>query len=582
VSDQANTLLRSDIPSGVMGIHQPVRQPGLATFIAISVRLNNEKVSTPLTNLKDAVDRISRATVQCMERHGIPGAAIIITDRQRTLHLSTHGLANIDSGEAVSQDHLFMSGSIGKSFTAIATLQLYEEGKLDLRDPVAKYLPWFETAGDFEPVTIHHLLTHTAGIHGMNDVLTGKLFDVWVLRNARANHPPGQGYHYSNVGYKTLGLVLETLDGAGYGEIIRRRILDRLGMTATHPETTHETRHRLATGYLPFYDDRPWLPHHGLAPAAWLEIASGDGCICTPVEELAIYLRALMNRDPVLLTNDSYELLTGKQVEVEPNHWYGYGIDTDEIDGQTLISHGGEMPGHKCYMFANLDTNLGFIIMANGFGPLFELSLYANNVLAAVSSGQPLPELPTIDNPLEVHDAGDFAGHYVDLATHEPAFELVASEHRLSLRFDGSEADVWRIEEGAFVADHPDFCRLPLRFDDNKKLARHGDAQYFRVGDSTIADAPRREPVTAVERDQISGHYCTYGSVFTNFRITADWDGELVFVHPSGEEQRLQHIDAMTWRFEDMPETVSFNTFVDGQALVACFSGCDYCRTFTL
>ncbi len=503
-----------------------------------------------MTNLQDAIKRINEAARNYMERHPIPGAALVVTDRERTLHLSTHGVANIDSGEPITPNHLFMSGSIGKSFTAIAILQHYEEGKLDLDDPVAKYLPWFETAGDYEPVTIHQLLTHTAGIHGINDVLTGKLYDVWALRNARANHPPGQGYHYSNVGYKTLGLVLEALEGADYGAIIRRRILDRLGMTETDPETTHETRRRLATGYLPFYDDRPWLPHHGLAPAAWLEIASGDGCICTPVEDLAIYLRALMNRDPLLLTNDSYDLLIGKQVEVEPNHWYGYGIDTDEIEGQTLISHGGEMPGHKCYMFANLDIGLGFLIMANGLGPLFDLCMYANEVLAAAASGQPLPDLPANEDPRVIDDAADFVGHYVDVATRETAFELVSNEQGIAMRRDDIEADLWRIADKAFVVDHPDFSRLALRFDEDRLRARHGAVRYARLGTAAVALQDTLPPEID-PYEQIIGHYSTYGSTFTNFRILPGWDGELLFVHPSGEEQRLHRIDAMrpgAWR----------------------------------
>ncbi len=533
-----------------------------------------------MADLQAVFERIHDCVAMRMEHAGLPGATILVTDRERTLHLATHGYANLDAREPVRPEHLFEIGSIGKSFTAIALLQLHQEGKLDLHAPVAEYLPWFEVGGTHDPISIHHLLTHTGGIIGVSDVLTDKLFDVWALRHSEATWPPGSRFHYSNVGYKTLGLVLEQIEGSTYGEIIRRRILTPLSMDATDPEITHATRRRLVTGYLPFYDDRPLLPQHGVAPAAWLEIASGDGCISAPIGEMATYLRAIMNRDPRLLTSPSFDLLTGKLVEVEPNHWYGYGIDTDEIDGRTLISHGGEMPGYVCYMFADPDLDLGFIIMASGLGPTFSISMFVHQILVAASNGLPLPDLPELQDRQAIENAGQYAGTYFDAVDGRAMFDLISDGSGLQMERDGARSGVWRSDEGGIVLDHPDYWHTPLHVRDDPlgaRVARHGEARYS-VGNPLpvgVASTPHDE------RGQVTGHYRSYGTVFTNFRIATGWDGELLLVHPAGKEEQLHRIDDATWRVEDTPETVRFDTFVDGRALRASFSGCDYYRTFT-
>ena len=535
-----------------------------------------------MTELQAAFDRIEQHIIRQMDYHCIPGLACALFDRERILRVTAHGVVNLDSQAPVQPQHLFMTGSIGKSFTAIALLQLHQAGRLELHAPVTDYLPWFEVGGDHaEPVTVHQLLTHTGGVIGVNDVLTDKLYDVWALRHAHANWAPGSRYHYSNVGYKTLGLVLEAVEGSSYGEIIRRRILDPLGMTATEPETTLEMRHKLVTGYLPYFDDRPWLPHHGLTPAAWLEIATGEGCLAAPVAEQAIYMQAIMNRDPRLLSTESFGLFTAKHAEVEPDHWYGYGIDRDEIDGHTILSHGGEMPGHMAWMWADLDTGLGFAILINCIAPLYSIARTIHQTLAAAASDQPLPELPDLADRTLIEQASDYAGRYSSMSADAAAFELVARDQRLFLRAGGREAEVWRTADETYVADHPDFCRLPLRFQgavDTGFLIRHGEARYasdrVRARESSV-------DVVLDERGDITGHYRSYGSVFTNFRIVSGWEGEPLFVNPLGEEWIMERLDPTTWRLNQSPETVRFETFVEGQALRASFSGCDYYRTFT-
>ena len=167
----------------------------------------------------------------------IPGLAIAVTDRDGLLVDRVYGEAEVASGRPVTTDTLFEIGSIGKTFTAIVILQLAEEGRLGLDDPVVRHLPWFRVPRTGARITIRHLLSqHRAGSRPASTGTPEATFQVWRLRDLWPGCGPGRRYHYSNVGYKTLGLVIEALEGESYPAVLRRRILEPLGMTATAPD----------------------------------------------------------------------------------------------------------------------------------------------------------------------------------------------------------------------------------------------------------------------------------------------------------------------------------------------------------
>ena len=152
---------------------------------------------------------------------------------------------------------------------------------------------------------------------------------------------PGAHHHYSNVGYRAVGVVLETVTGRSYGELVQTRVLDRLGMRDSVPVMVHDTRRRLPGGHVPFYDDRPWAPAHGLVPGPWVESAEGDGCLCCSLEDLATYLRALWTGEDLLPAADLALMRTAHAGEVATER-YGYGL-TLEPGG---FGHGGDMLGY--------------------------------------------------------------------------------------------------------------------------------------------------------------------------------------------------------------------------------------------
>ena len=539
-----------------------------------------------MTGLKEAFDRLDRFVERKREVMHIPGIAVAVTDRMRLLRVSTYGFADLVARTPVTPEVLFEIGSIGKSFTSICLLQLYEEGRVDLHRPVAQYLPWFEIRSPYGPITLHHLLSHTAAItHGPE--LPGEArCEVWALREAEATAPPGTYYHYSDSGYKTLGVVLEEVLGKPYGEIVQERILDPLGMSATVPVITNETRRRLAVGYEPFYDDRPPPPDRPLAPATWLEHAEGAGSIASTPEDMATYLRMLMNagQGPSgrILSEESFKLMIQRVIKAEEEgdgSFYGYGLGIWDLDGHTVIGHGGGMVGYYSYMLADLDEGLGVIVLTNGPGDRSdeEIAWFALRLLRAAIHRQDLPPVPPVD-PTRVEEAAAYAGTY---RGEERTFTLVAEGDRLLLCRGEERITLEQRGPDRFYVDHRDFDLFLLRFGREKGEvveALHGPDWYVneRYAGPTAFDRPQ-------EWNAYVGHYRSHNPWLTNFRIVLR-KGGLVLIYPSGDEEPLTPLGGGVFRVgedERSPERIRFQPVLNGQALRANLSCVDYCRTFT-
>jgi CubicO group peptidase (beta-lactamase class C family) len=547
-----------------------------------------------MTNFEEAFKRLDEFIEQKMKVVNIPGMAVAVTDREKLLRVSTYGFADVATQTPVTQEMLFETASIGKSFTSIALLQLREEGRLDLHEPVTRYLPWFEVQSEFEPITLHHLMSHTASIIREMEFLGEVRYEVWALRETEATAPPGTYYHYSNAGYKVLGLVLEELLGQPCGDIIQARILDPMGMTATDPITTHETRKRLAVGYEGFYDDRPPPRGRPLAPATWFEYSGGAGSIGSTPADMAAYLRMLMNRGQGprgrILSEESFDLMTQPVIEAKeegPDIFGGYGLESIEIDGHIYIGYSGGMPGYNSYIVTDIDDGLGVVVLMNGPGGVSdeEIARFGLKLLRATLHDQELPPVPPTD-PTKVENGADYAGAYricpeksrkADART----FTLEAEEERLMLHYDDERIKLERRGPDLFYVDHPDFALFLLRFGREKEKvveAFHGPDWYTneQYAGPTTFTYPE-------EWDAYPGHYRSHNPWFTNFRVVLR-KGILTLVDPSGDEEPMTLLGNGVFRVgEDdrSPERIRFDTIINGQALRANLSSSECYRTFT-
>jgi len=518
-----------------------------------------------------SVDALRAYVEKLLDVQGLPGLALAVTDRETVLASETFGLANLDAGTPVSRETYFELGSIGKTFTAVLLLQLCEEGLVDFDAPVTSYLPWLEVRSEHAPITIHHLLTHSSGLMIGADMSANSRFDVWALRQTETGCPPGTRYLYSNVGYRALGFVVEEVTGLPYSEVLRRRILEPLGLEATDPAITNEGRARLAIAYARLHDDRPARRSDPWVPATWLETGTGDGSLAGTVEDLAAFLRALLNRGRGLLAPGSFELMTSPSVEAYDGWWYGDGLEVRERNGRHEVRHGGSMPGFRAMMLGDLDAGLGVTVALNSDEESDLAEDVANAALDLFRDGA---KPPAFLDPLAVGDAADYEGLYDGKAGR---LELVGEGDHLLLAGQPSVPLEPRGPD-RFLVDHPRFALFLLGFtreDGHVVEAVHGGDVYRREG------APAAAPTTAPpEWSAYPGHYRAYNPWYSNFRVVLR-KGELIAIFPWGLEWPLAPVSEDTFRLgseEWWPERIRFDAVVDGVALRADFSGEAYYR----
>lgn len=396
-----------------------------------------------------------------VERHrallDTPGLALAVTDRERILGVVVDGLASVEARAPVEPSHRFQIGSISKGFTAMALLRQREAGRLDLDAPVTEYLPWFEVRSTFGPITVHHLLSHTAGIVCGMDATGEAAHEVWSLRETYAGWEPGERFRYSNVGYKTLGLVLERVAGRPWWESVREEVMEPLGLGDADVIITNATRARLAVGHTSPVDDRPWQPGHGWAPSTWFESATADGTICATAEELSAYARLLLNRGRGVLEPASFDLMTRRVAEDPdaPGNVFGYGVKwVPDETGRRLLGHSGGMIGFTAYLLVDVDAGFGVTVLMNSpFGRRLELARFALACLAAEAEGSALPPVPEPPARADVPDAESYAGVFADEAGE---VRLLAEGGRLVLVEDAGRATLVPVAEGRFAVDDPD------------------------------------------------------------------------------------------------------------------------------
>ncbi|HEU6445876.1 MAG TPA: serine hydrolase domain-containing protein, partial [Gaiellaceae bacterium] len=242
---------------------------------------------------------IERFVQDEMAAQRIPGLALGIVEGDRVAYMRGFGTAD-DSGREVTPQTPFIIGSLSKSVTALAVMQLVEANKIELDAPVQRYVPWFRVADEeaSAEITVRHLLNQTSGL----STKTGRSFQgngdtsdtaleqtVRELESASLIAPPGSKHQYSTVNYSVLGLVVQTVAGQSYERYVQTKIFDPLRMQRSYTSEDAAQPAGLATGHN-YWFGRPRsadLPYNrGLLPAGYL---------ISSAEDLTHYLVAQLN-----------------------------------------------------------------------------------------------------------------------------------------------------------------------------------------------------------------------------------------------------------------------------------------------
>jgi len=535
------------------------------------------------TRFKDTFRKIALFVRQDIRASGVPALVVGITDRERLLHVYARGYADLERKIPIRPDSRFEIGSISKSFASIVLLQLQERGRLDLDDPVMEHLPWLKIKSRFKPITLRHLMSHTAGITKGTDESLSAFSEALVLEKIGACTPPGKFFHYSNTGYKVLGLVIEELLGKSNGQIISERVTKPLGMKDTKTVIWNDTRERLPIGYRAYHDDRP-LPRKGMfAPSPLFESDTADGSIVSTASDMATYIRMILNKgrgpESRIISQKSFEMLTEKIVDssdANSKEHYGLGLGIRMINGHICIGHTGGMLGFTSEILADMNDGLGVVTLNNSLVDSNNVAANTLTMLNVAVRGKKRPSLPVPRDPFKVKNASDYEGEHDCLAGKPISFR--SRRDRLYLVKGNTTIPLEQRDKDTFLADHSDYHLFLFKF--GRKAGKV--VEVFHGADWYPKDSYKGRRVLSHPRswDPYPGHYRSHNPWTSNFRVVLR-KGALVLIQHDGKEGPIVALGDGTFRVgadRRCPERIEFRAIFKGKAMVAVLSGGRYVR----
>ncbi|MBV9958305.1 MAG: beta-lactamase family protein [Acidobacteria bacterium] len=296
-----------------------------------------------------------------MQRQKIPGVSVAVVRGGEVVLAKGYGYANVEHQVAVKPETFFQSGSMGKQFTATAVMMLVEEGKINLDEKIGKYLG--EVPESWKNITVRHLLTHTGGLtdYPPDFDFRRDYTEDELLKRAEGipvAFAPGEKWQYSNMGYVTLGILIGKVTGKFYGDFLRERIFQPLGMSARIINEADIVPNR-AAGYR--------LVKGELKNQEWVSPTlntTADGSLYLTVLDMAKWDAALYGEK--LLKRASLEQMwTPVKLNNGQTAPYGFGWFLGEAGGHRLIEHAGAWQGFKSDIARYVDDKLTVIVFAN-------------------------------------------------------------------------------------------------------------------------------------------------------------------------------------------------------------------------
>lgn len=327
-------------------------------------------------NWKCGVEMVAKATVakvlksldetiiEAMNKYTLSGLGVGVIHNGELVYAKGFGMADIEGEKDVSADTIFRIGSISKTFTAIGLMQLWEQGKFDLDDPVNNYLKTYKVLHD-DPnaplITFRHIMTHTSGIGETRNIfyalksLTGKLeiaaepdepivpLGEFYDGHLRAEIYPGQKWAYANHAYATLGQLIEDISGQPFEEYMIEHVFEPLGMKHTDYLLSERVRSEFAQGYN--------FKKGKFEPVPYQRIIIGAaGSIFSSVNEMARYAAAIMNggenEHGRVLKAETLSMMMESQLDTDLRV-FGMGLTfwLEQFGKHLVVEHGGGWPG---------------------------------------------------------------------------------------------------------------------------------------------------------------------------------------------------------------------------------------------
>ncbi len=401
-------------------------------------------------DVADVAEWIEEHVPSMMRKARMPGFAIAIVQDGETIYAQGFGARDLENGLPATPDTLFGIGSITKSFVAIAILQLAEQGKLDIDDPVSKHIP-FELGQPDAPIRIRHFLTHSPGFpslatssillnRGLGEdvgVPMASADDFFRFVNGAKDEiefAPAEHFFYNNAAWRMLGAIVQEVSGVPFHEYVTDNVIRPLGMQ----RTTFDTDRLFSDSdhLVPYRrtDDGPQptpFPYANPADNPGFSFLSAAGGIASSVNEMTAYLEMLIGQGAYeggrLIDSRTMRAMQSLQMHDPDGYYgadgYGYGLRiVPDFLGEKLVRHGGSIIVSTAHMAVVPARRIGVVMMGNSGG--MDYAAIAEPVLAILMGHDPDEVIPSIGIRKRMQR---LTGHY---ATYEDIESVEVIEQR--------------------------------------------------------------------------------------------------------------------------------------------------------
>ncbi|MFV5692722.1 serine hydrolase domain-containing protein [Flavobacterium sp. LT1R49] len=338
------------------------------------------------------MDLIDTILIKQVEENKTPSVQYVIFDKDRVIHRFQSGYADIKKQKKTTENTTYNAFSITKTFTALSILQLAEKKKLDIEQPIKKYLPEFPYSSE---ITIRQLMSHSAGIPNPiplswihlaeehNSFDRNAFFSKIFIKNSKTKSKPNEKYAYSNLGYVLLGQLIEKTSGLSYEDYVRENILNPLNIKQTELDFTITNRYQHAKGYHKKYSLSNLILGLLIDKSKYINTTEGRwnpfkdnyvngvsyGGLIGTSNALVKYIQELLKPNCKLIKDDYKKMLF---IENYTNNNKATGMCLSwfkgQLNGKQYYAHAGGGGGYYCEIRIYPDLGIGSVIMFNRTG----------------------------------------------------------------------------------------------------------------------------------------------------------------------------------------------------------------------
>ncbi len=452
---------------------------------------------------RSAIARLEGIVAGELKRGSFSAASIALIDDQQTIHVKGFGFADGDRRVPATAQTVYRAGSISKLFTALAAMQLAEQGKLDIDKPVTGYDSAFRIVNPFDadgPITLRQLMCHRSGM--VRESPVGSYFDpcqppvaatVASIAPCVLVYPPGSRTKYSNVGPTVAGQVVEKVSATPFAQYQAKNLLEPLGMKSSAFLLSDALRLRLATGWMDVADGRGGFRR---IPAPRFELGTVPaGNLYTTAEDLGRFASFLLAEgragDRRLVKPETLCQMFSVQLTSDKAA-YGLGFHVGTFRKHPLISHMGAVYGFTSSLVVLPQPKVAAVVLTNediATGPVRKLGDAALGLLLEAKLGEPMPQ----DQPAQggLTDPAALAGQY---ESESYWARIEAAEGKLVADVSGKKVSLTPTGPDKFLADGSLFAREPVEFQRDEKrraIAFTALTQKFRrVDPAAVPQVP--------------------------------------------------------------------------------------------